>query len=118
MEGIMKYVTLDVAERIDGKDVKIGTVEDVAHAETRDDIIALIDDEENCGLAYVCGCFNYGNDVRSRAALKNAKRAKKTPSDKIIENGAKLGVVITQADIDELIARKHAERLSRNTPIE
>jgi hypothetical protein len=65
----MKHLTLDVSERIGGKDQVIGTVM-IDHIENSDDLQIML---QTMGCAYVCSRFNYGHDVATRSRFKQSK---------------------------------------------
>jgi hypothetical protein len=104
--------TLDVCERQNGKDVKIGVVETIHIALTKDIDEFLIDVQEIVELTSIdefISCYGYGKDVKSRASFKNGLKTGVAPEIKELKQMVKDGLV-TKEEIDALIVSKRGAK--------
>lgn len=107
MEITMKIVELPVMEKNGDKNKVIGYVHGHNRCDDWTDVETLRD---TLGESYIVGCVNYAHDVRARAAFKSDIRAKKSPAERAIMALARLGIKITEEDIETLKdAKKNAQ---------
>ena len=99
----MKKENLDVMAMENGKQVKIGVVENVNIPETLEDIT------ENFDTSYIVSKFNYGHKVALRAAFKSSLKPASigisNDTKKMIKDGIKSGQ-FTEADLNAFIASR------------